>query len=384
MDAALQVRRITDAAHLGYIAARPSVSFLQTPAWGRVKQDWTSESVGWFDPTSDRIVGAGLVLYRRVPGLPRGVPRHLAYLPEGPDIPWADAAAAGELDSWLDPLRRYLASRQSFAVRLGPSVAVRGWDAPTLKAALASGSAARLDDLPPTWVDDAATTIGPELAARGWVPEAESHGFATGQPRNVFQLPLQGRDEEAVFAGFNQLWRRNVRKADKTGVEVALGSRDDLAAFHTLYVETAQRDGFTPRPLSYFEGMWDAMTAEDPSRLRLYLARHEGDLVAATTRVQVGQHAWYSYGASSTAKREVRGSNAVQWRMITDALADGATVYDLRGITSTLDPDDPHVGLIQFKLGTGGQAVQYPGEWTLPLNKPLYRAFELYMARRGS
>jgi len=47
------------------------------------------------------------------------------------------------------------------------------------------------------------------------------------------------------------------------------------------------------------------------------------------------------------AKREVRGSNAVQWRMITDARDAGASVYDLRGITEGLDADDPHLGLIQ-------------------------------------
>ena len=44
------------------------------------------------------------------------------------------------------------------------------------------------------------------------------------------------------------------------------------------------------------------------------------DLVAATTMTQVGRHAWYSYGASTSHKRDVRGSNAIQWRMITDAL----------------------------------------------------------------
>jgi lipid II:glycine glycyltransferase (peptidoglycan interpeptide bridge formation enzyme) len=57
-------------------------------------------------------------------------------------------------------------------------------------------------------------------------------------------------------------------------------------------------------------------------------------------------------------------------------------VYDLRGITDTLDPEDPHVGLIQFKVGTGGEAVEYVGEWDLPLNKALYTAFDLYMRRR--
>ena len=91
----------------------------------------------------------------------------------------------------------------------------------------------------------------------------------------------------------------------------------------------------------------------------------------------------YSYGASSTDKREVRGSNAVQWAMIRDAIAQGAEVYDLRGITDTLDADDSHVGLIQFKVGTGGEAVEHVGEWDLPLNRAIYRAFDLYMSRRG-
>jgi lipid II:glycine glycyltransferase (peptidoglycan interpeptide bridge formation enzyme) len=69
--------------------------------------------------------------------------------------------------------------------------------------------------------------------------------------------------------------------------------------------------------------------------------------------------------------------------MIRHALGQDADVYDLRGITDTLDPDDSHVGLIQFKVGTGGEAVEYVGEWDLPLRRPLYAAFDLYMRRRG-
>ena len=69
--------------------------------------------------------------------------------------------------------------------------------------------------------------------------------------------------------------------------------------------------------------------------------------------------------------------------MIRDSLAVGAHVYDLRGITPTLDAGDSHVGLIQFKVGTGGEAVEYAGEWDLPLNRAIYKAFDLYMSRRG-
>jgi lipid II:glycine glycyltransferase (peptidoglycan interpeptide bridge formation enzyme) len=68
--------------------------------------------------------------------------------------------------------------------------------------------------------------------------------------------------------------------------------------------------------------------------------------------------------------------------MLKDAYAAGADVYDMRGISDTLDESDHLFGLIQFKLGTGGQAVEYIGEWDLPLNKLLYKAFEAYMAVR--
>jgi len=86
---------------------------------------------------------------------------------------------------------------------------------------------------------------------------------------------------------------------------------------------------------------------------------------------------------NTTHKRDVRGSNAIQWQMMRDSLAVGADVYDLRGITDTLDSDDPHLGLIQFKVGTGGEAVEYAGEWDLPLNRLVYKAFDVYMRRRG-
>ncbi|MGH8827526.1 MAG: lipid II:glycine glycyltransferase FemX, partial [Jiangellaceae bacterium] len=288
-----------------------------------------------------------------------------------------------ELDRWLTPLVEHVKSRGAFGVRMGPRVVTRRWDNGTVKAALADHEVKRLTELVSDDYSVVGDSISQQLADAGWRPPADEDGFGAGQPRHVFQIPLAGRSEDEILRGFNQLWRRNIKKADKAGVAVTHGTRDDLQAFHDLYAETAERDGFTPRPLTYFQGMWDAMTAETPDRLRLYLARHEDDLVAATTMVRVGVHAWYSYGASSSAKRDVRGSNAVQWQMIRDALADGCEVYDLRGITDTLDENDPHVGLIRFKLGTGGQAVEYVGEWDLPISRLLYTAFDLYMKRRG-
>jgi lipid II:glycine glycyltransferase (peptidoglycan interpeptide bridge formation enzyme) len=369
----LSVRPISADEHLDRVRSRPSVSFLQTPGWAAVKNEWRGESIGWFD--GDRIVGSALVLYRQLPR----VKRYLAYLPEGPDIDWRDS----DLERWLAPMASHLKKQGAFGIRMGPPVITRRWHAATIKQAIADPVLGTLSDVPADVLDDEAIGVAASLSALGWKEIPTEGGFSAGQPKFNFQLPLAGRDEAAVLAGMNQLWRRNIKKAAKAGVEVTTGGRDDLAAFHAVYAETAQRDHFTPRPLSYFERMWDAMTAEEPDRLVLYLAHHEGDLVAATTMVRVGAHAWYSYGASTTEKRDVRGSNAIQWQMIRDAMAAGATTYDMRGITETLDTDDSHVGLIQFKVGTGGEAVEYLGEWDLPLNRALHAGFTAYMRRRG-
>ena len=371
---ALSVRTIEADRHREFNAVQPSVSFLQTPAWGQVKSEWRSESVGWFNG-KDGPVGAGLVLYRQLPK----IKKYLAYLPEGPVIDWA----APDIGEWLRPLADHVRGAGAFGIRIGAPAVARRWSAETIKAAIADEQVTRLSEAMPDQVIHETTRTRNQLRELGWrQPQEDEEGFAAGQPRFVFQLPIAGRTPDELLTGMNQLWRRNIKKAAKAGVVVRRGVVDQLSEFHRLYVETAERDHFRPRPLSYFQTMFNALLAEDPDRIRLYLAHHEDDLVAATTWVRVGQHTWYSYGASSTDKREVRGSNAIQWQMILDALEAGATIYDLRGITEGLETDDPHLGLIQFKVGTGGEAVEYLGEWDLPLNPLLYKAFDLYMKRR--
>ena len=70
--------------------------------------------------------------------------------------------------------------------------------------------------------------------------------------------------------------------------------------------------------------MMRELTTEDPDRMRLYLARHEGDLVAATLWIRVGTHAWYSCMAPRPRPSgRSRGRPAVQWQMMRDALEAG-------------------------------------------------------------
>lgn len=369
MTRPLTVRPISAESHEAWVESRPRISFLQTPAWAKVKREWRAESLGWFD--GEQLVGAGLVLYRTAPV----VKRSLAYLPEGPDIDWFDS----DLAAWLQPLVQHARAAGAFTVKIGVPVASRIWFNDTIKDAV--GTASRLSEVEPDWQEPRAVELRRQLQQLGWRQDSVDEGFGDVQPRYVFTVEIAGRSDDELLAAFNQLWRRNLKKADKAGVVVRTGVRQDLAAFHEVYVETAARDLFTPRPLSYFERYWDAF-APNPDRLRLYLAEVDGEVAAATIWIRVGTHAWYSYGASTTKHRDARPSNAIQWRMLRDARDAGATTYDLRGISDTLDESHPLFGLIRFKLGIGGQAVEYVGEHDFAINKLLTRAFALYLKRR--
>ncbi|HEV2927722.1 MAG TPA: peptidoglycan bridge formation glycyltransferase FemA/FemB family protein, partial [Propionibacteriaceae bacterium] len=255
---AFSVQTISADEHRAYNAAQRSVSFLQTPAWGQVKREWRSESIGWFDEDG-QLAGAGLVLYRQLPK----IKKYLAYLPEGPVVDWL----SGDIGDLLRPLADYARAAGAFGIRIGAPVAVRRWGAETIKTAIADERVSRLSEAMPDHIDHHAVLLRNRLRELGWHPPDEEEGFAVGQPRFVFQLPIAGRTAEQLLAGMNQLWRRNIKKAAKAGVVVSQGTPDDLEQFHPLYVETAERDHFTPRPLGYFQTMFTALLAEDPDRI---------------------------------------------------------------------------------------------------------------------
>ncbi|MFB7174650.1 lipid II:glycine glycyltransferase FemX [Streptomyces sp. NPDC056254] len=374
-DHELQVRALSVPEYRSFLSRTPAASFLQYPSWARVKDLWRSEMVGWHCPGGE-IEGAGLVLYRQLPG----TRKYFAYLPEGPVADWSDP----RVDRWLGPLMRHLREAGAFAVRIGPSPAYRRWDAATAKAG--AGAGRQISDVLATEVDPVGAALADRLRTRGWKRcGGEDDGDA--QPRHVFRVPLAGRSLDDLWSGLNQEWRRNVRKADKAGVETVLGTAEDLPEFYRLLRITEERDGFRlGRSLAYYEQQYRALNEEQPGRMRLYLAIHRGEILAAHTMISTGSRVWYQTGASADHRREVRPSNALQWRMMRDAHALGADEYDMRGVPSTLDPGERSFGLLRWKLGTGGHVVETLGEWEIPMdgvaNTALYKAFQAYLARR--
>ncbi len=371
MTGPLSVRPVSATEHLDFVSSCASASYLQCPSWGVMPPRWTPESVGWFDGSVLR--GVGLVLYRRVPAM-----GSLAYIGEGPVVDWAGLGPERILESLL----AYLRTRGVFSVKIAPDLVLRRWGIETLRSVLRSPGPGRLRDVPPDDVGEVAASVVATLREQGWTQyEAAGPGFG-GQmhPRYRSHVPLAPDADPAER--LDAQWRRNLRRAAGSGVVVTTGSSDDLPTFFELYAETAARDGFPPLPLEFFERMWRSLRGEDPSRLELCLASREERVYAAGLRTRVGTAVSYTHGASASAGREWRPSNAMQWQMLQDAHAGGADVYDLRGISDTLDPSDPLFGLLRFKTGLGGDAVEMVGEWDYPLRPVRHRLVSAYLDRR--
>ena len=73
--------------------------------------------------------------------------------------------------------------------------------------------------------------------------------------------------------------RYNVRLAQKKGVVIKEGKREDLKDFHKIMVETGERDGFIIRPLSYFEKIYDEMA---PEHMKLLMLNSKAKLLGET------------------------------------------------------------------------------------------------------
>ncbi|MFD6416444.1 lipid II:glycine glycyltransferase FemX [Streptomyces sp. NPDC060194] len=373
----LTVRTISREEHRGHLALSPTTSLLQTPAWGLVKEGWSAESVGWFDAASGALRGTALVLYRQAPGTRRS----LAYLPEGPAADWF---LPDLVEARLRPLLDHVRRCGAFAVRMGPPVAVRHWEAHTVEAALgdpSAGRARRLGEVPADFTDARALALAERLRAMGWrpAPDEATKGFGIGQPRHTVQVALAGREPEELRSGLGEEWRQGVETAEKHQVRVGRGGADDLPAFHALYARDTRNGG---RSLAYFRRMWDALNADDGDRLRMHVAEHDGRALAAALTTVSGPHVRQPYSGPAVQGLERRPDHALHWRMLSDAHASGAEVYDLRGVTDVLDASDGALDGLRFKIGSGGRVVEHLGEWEFSLGRMLHKALGVYLSRR--
>jgi lipid II:glycine glycyltransferase (peptidoglycan interpeptide bridge formation enzyme) len=196
---------------------------------------------------------------------------------------------------------------------------------------------------------------------------------ASVQPSDTVIVNLQSSCEE-LLAAMKSKWRYNISLAQKKGVQIQTGGVQNIETFYSLLCETAARDGIAIHHIGYYKTLFE-VCAENNVELRLYTASHEGDVLAAIMVLFYGKWATYLYGASSSKKRNLMPSYALQWKAMQDAKIQGCLYYDLFGIPPSDDPGHPMAGLYLFKTGFGGTIIHRPGSWDFVYKPLIYRLF---------
>ena len=317
-----------------FVNDAPRAHYLQSYEWGELKR-----GTGWLPlrllVTKD---GAAIVaislLKRKLPFFNRSI----LYAPRGPVI-GNGCDADGEAFFWREVIR--LGKKQrAILIKIDPDIPFPNG------------------------------TVLKHLQELGFLPAGDETGFGGVQPRYVFRMDITPSEEE-LLSGMAGKTRYNLRLAVRKGVKVRPAeNKDDLRNFYELLTETAERDRFLVREFSYFNSMWDLFVAGGSARL--FLAEYQGEAIAGTIAFRCGERSWYLYGASANKRRNVMPNYLLQWEMIRWAKSMRCSVYDMRGVPPTDDPENHLAGLYRFKKGFGGEFTEFIPEHDLPLSSFWY------------
>ena len=309
-----------------FVATHPQGHFLQLWEWGLVKRGMGWEELPLILEEDGEIRAAMLILKRALP-LP-GMKKCIFYSPRGPVV---DVESQELCQVLLAGAARVARDHGAIFLKMDPAV------------------------------DHRQEQFADILSACGLRKNETGLDFEGVQPRFVFRLDISP-SETLLLENMHQKWRYNIRLASRKGVVIRQAeNKEDLRIFYDILLETAQRDQFLIRGYEYFEWIWDHMVLNGYGQI--FVAEYEGQAIAATLAMMLGEKAWYLYGASSNEHRNVMPNYLIQWEMIRWAKQQGCTMYDFRGVSGDLDENNPLYGLYRFKKGFGGELTEFIGEY---------------------
>lgn len=336
----LQLVSDTQQAHWDqFVNDHPRGHFLQSWGWGDLKagSGWQPLRLALWHTARQEMAASAQVLCYGAPRLPLRL-GYLAYIPRGPVIDWAQP----------DLCRAFFTQLDTFLRRHG-AVALRM--EPPLEVAVAADD--RLQE---------------SMSAMPCYPTTPV------QPVRTFMLDL-APEPPVLLASMKEKWRYNVRLAERKGVTIREAAHiDDVRAWYGLLRATSERDQFGIHILDYYLRCWRIFTPR--RQLRLFLAEHDGQLLAGILVAFFARQAIYLYGASSSEQRHLMPNYLLQWHAILQAREQGAATYDFWGIPATDEDDEPMAGVYRFKRGWGGRIVRFAGCY-----EHVYRPLAMRLAR---
>jgi Acetyltransferase (GNAT) domain len=166
---------------------------------------------------------------------------------------------------------------------------------------------------------------------------------------------------EDLRAGMKSHWKRELKVADKCGLELTEGSSESqFSTFIDIYREMVSRKHFVePNDINKFRQIQERLPAA--LKMKVLLCRSGDSICAGAICSTIGKTAVYLFGATSNAGMKSRGSYFLQWKLIEQLKEEGVTTYDLNGINPEKNP-----GTYKFKddlAGTNGKDAHFLGRF---------------------
>ncbi len=190
-------------------------------------------------------------------------------------------------------------------------------------------------------------------------------------PPDTLVLDLEKKEEE-LLAGMKSKCRYNLNLSRKKGVFVKDAREpDDIKIFYDLNLELEKRGRYHGHHFDYYNNLF--MSLSGSNTMKLFIAEHEGQPLAAILVSYFGKVATYLHGASTREKRELMPSYALQWTAIKEAMNRGCSLYDFWGVAPVGEKEHPWSGISRFKRGFGGEELSFGGACDLVLNRKIYK-----------
>ena len=198
------------------------------------------------------------------------------------------------------------------------------------------------------------------------------------QPTDNWVLDLT-QTEEQILAGMKPKTRYNINLAQRKGVTVRHGGKEDLLEVYKLLMETAGRNKFRLHPQNYYWQMYETLS---PNNVKILIAEYQGKPLACMLLTVFGDSAVYMHGGSSSAVKEAMAPYVLHWEAIKLSKSLGCKYYDFGGIAPQDAVNHPWSGISRFKRGFGGFEVNFPGTYEIIFSPLWYNVYKNARALR--
>ena len=233
------------------------------------------------------------------------------------------------------------------------------------------------------WSDFESIVSQPEVAAATVVinPQLEStpppihHNLTDHRIGQITPIEYRHSPADEFMAAIDSTARRNIRKAQREGVEVYIDNQR-LDFLFEIHVENMEQIGGSAKSHEFFQSIPEYF--RPGIDYELYLARKDGEDIAALLLFYAGTTVEYFIPATRGRFRELQPMSLILYQAIVDAVAQGYTQWNWGGTWLS------QTGVRRFKQKWG--AVDHPYTYYIRIgNEAIYgaKAADLIREYRG-